>query len=125
MILNPTAMKPHNTSILFFLLNITFFLFVAARYDDEQSFDKITVKEFELVGPDGKRRASIKVEPEGDVVLRLMDKTGDIRVKLAAGEDGSGLVLLNESTEPAIHALSKKNGGKVTLLDESGKKREL
>jgi hypothetical protein len=53
----------------------------------------------------------------------MKDQAGTIRVKLGAGEDGSALVLLDDSTEPGIHALAKKNGGSLTLQDKSGKKR--
>jgi hypothetical protein len=53
----------------------------------------------------------------------MKDQTGTIRVKLGAGKDGSGLVLLDDATEPAVHALAKKNGGSLTLQDKRGKKR--
>ncbi len=90
----------------------------------QQTFDKITVREFELVDQRGNSRASIKVEqPSGEVVLRLKDQTGTIRVKLGADQSGSGLVLLDGNTEPAIHALSR-TGATLTLLDDKGKKRE-
>ena len=57
----------------------------------------------------GVGRASIKTEDDGEVVLRLKDRTGTIRLKLGANEDGSGLLLLDSNTEPGIHALSKEN----------------
>jgi len=117
-------MKPQHTAAFLLALNIVCMIFISFTRSPEQKFDKITVREFELVGDDGMRRANIKVEPSGEVVFRMMDKTGTIRVKLGANEDGSGLVLLDNSTEPAIHALAKKEGGKVSLLKE-GKKREL
>jgi hypothetical protein len=72
-----------------------------------------------------KPRVSIKIETDSEAVFRMMYKTGTIRVKIAAGDHGSGLVLLDESTEPAIHALPKKNGGKLILRDINGKKKEL
>ena len=118
-------MKTPYISPLLFLLNIVLFLFIAARPGVQQTFEKITVKEFELVGDDGNRRANIKVESDGVVVFRMMDKSGTIRVKLAADENGSGLVLLNESTEPGFHATAKKEASTVTVLDSNGKKRKL
>jgi len=54
----------------------------------------------------------------------MSDATGTIRVKLGAGEDGSGLVLLNDATNPGLHALAKKNGTSLTLIDKDGRKRE-
>ena len=99
-------------------------LFVSAR-PANQSFDKISVKEFELVDEKGTQRASIKVEEGGEVVLRLFDQEHTIRVKIGANSEGSGLVLLNSDTNPAVHILSKKDGGKVNLSDATGKKRAL
>jgi hypothetical protein len=53
-----------------------------------------------------------------------MDKKGTIRVKMGASEDGSGLVLLDDSTNVGLHALAKKKGTTLTLVDKDGKKRE-
>jgi hypothetical protein len=53
-----------------------------------------------------------------------MDKNGTIRVKIGGGEDGSGMVLLDNNTEPAIHALSNSKGASLTLTDKDGKKRK-
>lgn len=91
----------------------------------QQTFDKISVREFELLDKNGKQRVSIKVEEEGEVVFRLKDKSGIICLKMGAGEDGSGLVLLDGDTEPGIHALAKKGGSSHTILGKDGKKREL
>jgi hypothetical protein len=56
-----------------------------------------------LVGPDGRTRAEIGVEDNGEVVFRLRDQDGRIRVKLGADRTGSGLLLLDERTEPGVH----------------------
>jgi hypothetical protein len=42
------------------------------------------------------------------VVLRLLDRLGTIRVKLGAGEHGSGLLLLDEATEPGVHMIARR-----------------
>ena len=88
----------------------------------QQTFDKISVREFELLDKNGKQRVSIKVEEEGEVVFRLKDKSGIIRLKMGAGEDGSGLVLLDGDTEPGIHALAKKGGSSLTILGKAARK---
>jgi hypothetical protein len=41
-----------------------------------------------------------------EVVLRLLDQQGAIRVKLGAAKDGSWLLLANDATEPGIHLLA-------------------
>ena len=117
-------MKTNHVSALILSLNIAIFLFISATSTQNQKFEKITVREIELVGENGVRRANVKVESSGEVVLRMMDQNGTIRVKLGASEDGSGLVLLDDATEPAIHALAKKEGIKLTLQSK-GKKRDL
>lgn len=65
----------------------------------------------ELVDERGQVRSRLNVEPGGTVVLRLLDQNGTIRVKLGADENGSGLVLLDEATEPAIHMVARQNRG--------------
>src|SRR5687768_9044799 len=61
----------------------------------------------ELVDEGGTPRARIDVEPGGEVVFRLLDQQGTIRVKLGAGKEGSGLLLANDATEPGVHILAK------------------
>jgi hypothetical protein len=63
----------------------------------------------ELVDSAGRVRAQFTVEPDGEAVFRLRDRTGTIRVKLAAGEDGSGLLLLDEATEPAVQIVARRS----------------
>lgn len=116
-------MKNQRLPMLIGLFNLLLILFIAAKPRID-IFEKIRVKEFELVDNVGTVRAAIKVEPDGEVMFRLRDKTGTIRVKLGANEDGSGLVLLNNSTEVGIQALSKKTGAKLVMDDKDGKKRE-
>lgn len=107
-----------------FLAGVLVIILLVATKPYQTSFDKITVREFEVVDDSGKKRASIKIEPGGEVVFRLMDKTGTIRVKMGAGEDGSGLVLLDDQTNPRMHALAKKSSTTLTITDADGKKRE-
>jgi hypothetical protein len=73
----------------------------------------------ELVDESGTKRATLKVEPEGAVVFRLMDEDGTIRVKLGAGRDGSGLLLANEKTEPGVHLLATRTKTWVALQRDS------
>lgn len=87
---------------------------------------------FELVDEAGKVRSSLKVETDGTVVFRLMDQDGTIRVKLGADRNGSGLVLLDETTEPGIHLLARRaeipdrpGTTRITLTGPDGTKREL
>jgi hypothetical protein len=85
---------------------------------------------FELVDERGQVRSRFNVESDGEVVLRLLDKNGTIRVKLGASEDGSGLVLADEATEPGIHIIARRTGTaerptttSITLRGTDGKQR--
>jgi hypothetical protein len=64
----------------------------------------------ELVDDRGQVRSRLDVESDGEVVLRLLDRNGTIRVKLGAGEGGSGLVLLDEATQPGVQIIARRIG---------------
>jgi hypothetical protein len=68
----------------------------------------------ELFDEEDRVRARINVEPDGEVILRLLDENGTIRVKLGAGESGSGLLLLDETTEPGVQIIARRTGSVAT-----------
>jgi hypothetical protein len=70
----------------------------------------LRARTLELVDGRGRVRSRLNVEPDGAVVLRLLDQKGTIRVKLGADENGSGLVLLDEATEPGVHIIARQVG---------------
>ena len=84
----------------------------------------------EIVDERGQVRAQIKIEPaattEGkkypeSAVFRLKDPEGRIRVKLGADQDGSALVLTDDSQQPGVHVLAKGTGSSVKVVNKSGK----
>jgi hypothetical protein len=84
----------------------------------------------EIVDEQGQVRAQIKIEPAStndgkkypeSAVFRLKDPEGRIRVKLAADQDGSGLVLTDDSQQPGVHVLAKGSGSSVKVVNKSGK----
>jgi hypothetical protein len=77
----------------------------------------------ELVDEHGQMRARLNVESNGEVVFRLLGQRGTIRVKLGASEDGSGLVLANDATEPGVHILAKAAGSSPRLANKDGRER--
>lgn len=84
----------------------------------------IRARAIELVDVRGQVRAQLSVEADGEAVFRMRDGTGAIRVKLGASEDGSGLVLLNESTEPGVRLLAEREGeASLTLEGQAGRQR--
>ncbi|MBL7865078.1 MAG: hypothetical protein JNK10_09395 [Cyclobacteriaceae bacterium] len=115
-------MKSNPLPTLLSAASLCIVLFVAANSSDGH-FNKVTVREFELVDGTNTSRVSIKVEDTGEVVFRLRDQKGAIRVKLDGHTDGSGLVLLDQDTNPGVHMLSGTNGVKLTLTGPDGNKR--
>jgi hypothetical protein len=85
--------------------------------------DILRGRALELVDEGGKTRARIDVEPSGEVVFRLLDQQGTIRVKLGAGKEGSGLLLANDATEPGVHILAKDTGSSIRVVNEDGRQR--
>ncbi|HET9057836.1 MAG TPA: hypothetical protein VFN30_13405 [Chitinophagaceae bacterium] len=109
-------------SPLLVVIACAFAILLVALRSPIDTFDKISVHEFELVDNYGKQRVSIKVEESGEVLLRLKDQNGAIRIKLGANKDGSGLLLLDSNTNSGIHALAKK-GASLTVTDKDGNKK--
>jgi len=86
----------------------------------------------ELVDARGQVRSRLNVEPDGEVVFRLMDPNGQLRVKLGAGSTGSGLVLNDERTEPGVHLIARRSGTperpsttRITLAAGDGRRQVL
>src|SRR5688572_17994021 len=121
-------MKAKQLIIFLVLVNLTvlFYLVATAQTNSNSSQSVspiIRARAIELVDGKGQSRALLNVEANGETVFRLRDAKGTIRVKLGASEDGSALLLLNDSTSPGIHALAKSDGTTMTLIDNHGRKR--
>src|SRR5512145_399164 len=83
--------------------------------------DVLRVRAFELVDETGHVRAQLNIdETNGEVIFRLRDEKETIRVKLGASEEGSGLLLINDLTEPGVHLMAKQDDTSLTLTDQSG-----
>lgn len=85
----------------------------------------------ELVDDVGRVRGQIHVEDGGEVVFRLRDEAGQIRVKLGDSRRGSGLVLLDDRTEPGVQLLAGVSGitnqrdTRLTLSGAAGESRTI
>jgi hypothetical protein len=89
----------------------------------------------EIVDGRGQTRARINVEPatttaDGKtypeaVVFRLIDPKGRIRVKLGADQEGSGLLLANDSQQPGVHLVAKGTGTVLKLINTDGREQVL
>jgi hypothetical protein len=121
-------MKAKQLIIFLVLINLAvlFYLVTTAQTKSNTSRSAspiIRARAIELVDDKGQSRALLNVEANGETVFRLRDAKGTIRVKLGATEDGSALLLLNNSTSPGIHALAKSDGSTMTLINNNGRKR--
>jgi hypothetical protein len=111
------------------LTGLTLTLLLGAALNDRTAHARETqtvlrAQSIELVDGSGRVRAQLDVSPDGEVVFRLRDAKGTIRVKLAASEAGSGLLLANERTEPGVHILAQRTQTSV-LLQRGAKRRVL
>ena len=87
----------------------------------------------EIVDGRGQVRARINVEPavttpDGKrhpeaAVFRLTDPSGRIRVKLGADQDGSGLLLADDSQQPGVHMLAGSAGSFLKLINKEGREQ--
>jgi hypothetical protein len=119
-------MTGHHIAVALGLLNLAALVGAATLARSDGSAGPAPVLRggaLELVDRGGKARATIRVESSGEVVLRLFDQQGTIRVKLGAGTDGSGLVLNNDATEPGVHLLAKPEGSSVRITNKDGHQR--
>jgi hypothetical protein len=118
-------MKIHPVAIALSAVNLGLFLGTFAQARATSAGEPVLRgRGLELVDQQGRSRASIRVESSGEVVFRLTDQKGTIRVKLGAGEDGSGLLLANDATEPGVHILAKSSGSSLKLRNKDGRERE-
>ncbi|GMW01667.1 MAG: hypothetical protein AMXMBFR84_28040 [Candidatus Hydrogenedentota bacterium] len=124
-------MKVYSLPIAVTALNIavfaaTFFQGGAAAAKAKFDPEVLRAQTIELVAPDGTVRAQLKVEDSGEAVFRMRDSKGTVRMKIGANEDGSGLALMNEETEPGVHMLAKRDkGSSITLTEADGKQTVL
>jgi hypothetical protein len=83
----------------------------------------LRAQRIELVDERGIVRARLNTESNGEVMLRLMNQQGEIRVKLGASSEGSGLILMNDLAQPGVHMLAQPAGATVTLTDRDNRQR--
>jgi hypothetical protein len=71
-----------------------------------ETSDTIRTQRIELVDAAGQVRGQFFVEESGEAVFRMRDENGQIRVKLGASGRGSGFILMDDQTEPAVQMLA-------------------
>src|SRR2546425_9443969 len=115
------------------LVNLVVLLLTAAQAGSisrEVATPILRAHAIELVDDRGQVRSRLEVKPGGEVVLQLFDQKGIIKVKLGAGEDGSGLFLADETTQSGVQIIARQTGTSekpkttsITLTGKSGQPR--
>ena len=126
-------MKMNRLVAILTIINLTILILILVQgrmVTTPATSDVLRVRAIELVDERDQVRAQLNVEPGGEVVFRLrcQDRVGKSsfhRVKLGASEEGSGLLLLNELTEPGIHLLVDPSETYITLTEQGGAKQEI
>ena len=126
-------MRMQRLALGLLVVNLVFMalVFTRQRASAAQAIEPVLrARTLELVDGQGRVRSRLNVEAGGEVVFRLFDQTGTIRVKLGAGESGSGLVLNDETTEPGVHIVARRNPipgrpktTSITLTGADGRER--
>jgi hypothetical protein len=83
----------------------------------------IRAQSLEIVDPQGQVRFHLAAQPDGEAVFRMRDTAGTIRVKMSASKEGSGLLLIDNETEPGFHVLANRSETVVTL--KRGKQQQV
>jgi hypothetical protein len=111
------------TAFVLTIVNLALLLFTVAQIRHTTAQDATPVlraQAIELVDESGEVRSRLNVEENGEVVFRLLDQDGTIRVKLGAWRGGSGLLLNDDATEPGVHLLATSAGGSIQFRDRDG-----
>ena len=106
-------MKTQQMMAILMVMNLIFLLAILVPNRDviaQSDLGVLRGHSFELIDDKGQIRAQINIEEDGQVVLRLRDETGAVRVKVGADSYGSSLVFLDEATEPAIQMIASQTG---------------
>ncbi len=86
----------------------------------------IRAQSIELVDARGEVRLQLHLGEDGSGNLRIRDGNGRVRVKLGTSAAGStGLLLMDQSVEPAVWLVADKSGSRISLLGPDGKRRAI
>jgi hypothetical protein len=121
-------MKFHRICVSLCVVNLLFLAFITVHdrsRADERVSPVLRTRAIELLDDNGKKRAQLNVESNGEVVFRLRDPSGTIRAKFGADERGAGLILMDERTEATVQLRANDKGGNLALFTREGKKLEI
>lgn len=129
-------MKTQRLAIVLTVINLVTLMFILAQNHKSEAQSIAPVlrgRALEIVDERGQVRARINIEPATTAsdgkkypeaaVFRLIDPSGRIRVKVGADQDGSGILLADDSQQPGVHMLAKGTGSFLKLANKDGKEQ--
>jgi len=133
------ALTVLNLGLLVFLLAQVEIRFLGFRFLGSAEMNSagsvLRGRSLEITDDEGRTRASIKVYPPSvlpdgttypeTVLLRLINSQGTPNVKLAATEDGSGLVLSGESNPTHVQILARGTTSSLKLTNKDGQQHSI
>jgi hypothetical protein len=133
------ALTVLNLGLLVFLLAQVEIRFLGFRFLGSAEMNSagsvLRGRSLEITDDEGRTRASIKVYPPSvlpdgttypeTVLLRLINSQGTPNVKLAATEDGSGLVLSGESNPTHVQILVRGTTSSLKLTNKDGQQHSI
>lgn len=127
-------MRTQRLLIILTVINLVILIFIMAHLRPaaaDRVAPVIRGRALEIVDERGQVRALISVEPavktpDGKgypeaTVFRLKDPSGRIRVKLGADQEGSALLLADDSQQPGVHMLANGTGSLLKLVNKEGR----
>lgn len=121
-------MRDKRIGVVLPVINIVLLVFLLSQFPttaQESVVPIIRARAIELIDENGKKRAQLNVENNGEIVFRLRDRNGTIRAKFGADEAGSGLIMMDDRTEASVQVRANKTGGTITLYNRDGQQSEL
>lgn len=88
----------------------------------QEDGDKVVTSELQLKDDDGKLRALMSVDDNGDVLFALLDANEQVRITQSVGNDGSsGVIIIDDKGNKRMALTSdEKNDGAFSVFDSEG-----
>lgn len=98
---------------------------IAQAHSGAEISEVARTKLIEIVDGKGQVVAQLHSSEDGGGQLRLRSSSGAVRVKLGSTADGSGLILMDNDSEPAIVHSVGRSGTSLTLAQKGKNRRTL
>lgn len=97
-------------AVVLSIVNLALLIALLAQHQSAAAKGELPIlrgRGIELVDAAGQLRVEVHLGTE-EALFRMRDPKGVVRVKLGAATDGSGLLLLDETTEPGVQIIARR-----------------